>query len=124
MNNDKADFFQVEHLQTYEISPGQDVDYDKRTEEFTFSLKKSISWVDLVGRFAYAVNSKDGEYNNQLKSWGYGAQFKVPGDCLYFNITHYRVTGGDNNFKFNIAFIFDGQEKPPISASLLDSFGF
>lgn len=124
VNNKAGDFFQVEHLHTYEISPGQDVNFNRQTEEYTFSLKKTVSWVDLVGRFNYSVNSRDQTQNNSLKSWGYGAQFKVPGDCLYFNVTHYRVTGGDNNFKFNIAFIFDGQEKPPISASLLDTFGF
>lgn len=124
VNNDKGDFFQVEHLHTYEISPGQDVDFNRQTEEYTFSLKKSVNWVDLVGRFNYSVNSKQGDQINYLKSWGYGAQFKVPGDCLYFDVTHYRVTGGDNNFKFNIAFVWDGQAKPPISDNLLDTFGF
>lgn len=121
-NARSRDFIQVAHILSYAISPGQDVDRSTRTEDLTLTLKKGFSWFDIVGKLTYDINPAPGV--ERLKSWGYGAQLKLPGDCWYVNLTHYRITGGDTNFKFNFAFIWDGQEKPSLPETLLDSFGF
>lgn len=121
LNNDRADFFQTEHIQSYNISPGKE-DPGDRKEQFTFSVKKNVSWLDLVGKLSYDMRPQNNQEN--VQSWGYGARIKFPGDCLFFNIMNYRVAGGDTNFKFNVAFIWDGEQKAPLSETIISQFGF
>lgn len=122
VNNELKDFFQTEHILSYTISPGKDVDVATRTEDLILSAKKNIRWIDFVGKLTYNLNPA--ENKSPLKSWGYGAQIKLPGDCLYFNITNYQITGGDRNFLLNVAFIWDGKERPPLSETILAGYGF
>jgi LPS-assembly protein len=122
--NSSGDFAEIAHLLSYNISPGQEADPNTRTEDYTFSLRKNLSFVEFLGRVTYDINPPAGKEDVRFKSYGYGAQVKLPGDCWYFTITQYRITGGDNNFKVNFDFIWDGTKKPTLPESLLDSFGF
>ncbi len=116
--NLQGDFFQIEHVLTFEGSANQDV--GDRTENFTYMFKKGISWLDLIAKFTYSPKPSQGDY---LKSWGYGAQFRLPGDCLYVGVSHYRVPGGDTNFMLSANFIWDGATKPPLTEELITKFG-
>jgi LPS-assembly protein len=131
VSGSKGDWAQIEHVLTYAISPGKEARDNNRTEDYILSLKKTMSWFDIVGKFTYDVTTpkenatdlKQG-LDSLFKSWGYGAQFKFPGDCIYFSVTEYRVTGGDRNLRVNVNFIWDGKTSPPISETLLGTFGF
>lgn len=121
--NRELDFFEVAHILAYSgITPGSKVNRDLRTEDISYSAKKGFKWFDFVGKLTYDQNPAEGK--NYLKSWGYGAQVKLPGDCMFFNVTHYRITGGDTNFKLSFNFIWDGKDSPRLSEQMLDSFGF
>ncbi|MFN7729105.1 MAG: LPS-assembly protein LptD [Bdellovibrio sp.] len=125
LRNQSDDFVELGYLLLYnDIAPGQEVDPDKKTEDYTLSVRKNFSFVELLGRVVYDVNPPAANAEQRFKSYGYGAQVKLPGDCWYFTITQYRITGGDNNFKVNFDFIWDGQKKPSLPEGLLDSFGF
>jgi LPS-assembly protein len=123
-----SDWAQIEHILNYAISPRQEARDSLRSEDYSLTLKKGGKWIDLVGKFTYDVTTPRSSESrvdlDQFKSWGYGAQLKVPGDCLFFSVVSYRVTGGDTNFRLNVNFIWDGQTSPPISESLLATFGF
>jgi LPS-assembly protein len=120
-----GDFVQVAHVQNFRnIAPGQDIDPGRRTEDYTVSLRKRFPFGDILGRVTYDMNPEEGRENQRFKSYGYGAQMKLPGDCWYFNVTQYRTTGGENHFKVNFDFIWDGQKRPALPESLLDSLNF
>ncbi len=118
VNNDLGDFFQVEQNLTYNIVPNE-----KRTgarnESYILSGKKSISWLDLIGKIQYGVEPAD-----YLKAWGYGAQLRLPGDCLYLGITHFKNVDKKPEYELSINFAWDGNTRPPISESVLGTFGF
>lgn len=120
-----GDFLQLTHVQNFRnIVPGLDVDPGRRTEDYTLSLRRSFPFGDILGRVTYDMNPEDGKEDQRFKSYGYGAQFKLPGDCWYFNVTQYRTTGGENHFKVNFDFVWDGQKRPALPESLLDSLNF
>lgn len=120
-----GDFLQLAYVQNFrDIAPNQAVDVSKRTEDYTLSLRKTLPFADLLGRVTYDVNPGPGRESNRFKSYGYGAQFKLPGDCWYFNVTQYRTTGGENHFQFQFDFIWDGQKRAALPESLLDSLAF
>ena len=118
----KKDFVELGHLLSYSISPGKsDADYSTRTEDLSVTLKKNIHWLDLVGKMIYDLNPATGKY---VKSWGYGAQIMLPGECWYINLTQYQVTGGDQKSKLDFEFSWDGQPRKTLPESLLQKFGF
>lgn len=120
-----GDFVQIAHVQNFRnISPGQNIDPGRRTEDYTLSLRKTFPFGDILGRITYDMNPEVGKESQRFKSYGYGAQLKLPGDCWYFNVTQYRTTGGENHFKWNFDFIWDGQKRPALPESLLDSLSF
>jgi LPS-assembly protein len=121
ITNEAGDFFQLEYLLSYNITPGKSVDKTTRTEYYTWSAKKRYRFIDFIGKINYDANPSD---QVGVKSWGYGTQLKMPGDCFYFNITHYHVIGGDTNFLVSFNFIWDGKDVPQLPESMLGSFGF
>jgi LPS-assembly protein len=121
LTNDAGDFFQLEYLLSYNITPGVAVDQTTRTEYYTVSAKKDFRWINFIGKINYDANPAD---QVGIKSWGYGAQIKMPGNCFFFNVTHYHVIGGDTNFQISFNFIWDGKEIPQLPESMLGSFGF
>lgn len=123
--NAANDFIEFGYLSQYnDIAPGQDVNAINKTDDYSFSVRKNFSYLELLGRVVYDNSVAARDQDRQFKSYGYGAQVKLPGDCWYFTIQQYRITGGDNNFKLNFDFIWDGQKRPTLPESLLDSFGF
>jgi LPS-assembly protein len=119
INDDKNDFFQVQHTLTYPFSPGQEADISARTEGYIFSAKKSIAWLDLLALVGYGVRPAD-----YINKWGYGAQIRMPGDCLYFGITHYKPVDKQPDFEVTVNFTFDGNSRPSLDESTLNRFGF
>lgn len=124
LKNELNDFIELSHLISYNITPGQEADITGRTEDLTLSVRKTFSYLDLMGRTTYDVNPQPGREDQRFKSYGYGAQVKLPGDCWFFTITQYRTTGGDDNFRLNFDFIWDGQKKPALPEDLLNNLGF
>ena len=122
VNNSINDYIELSHSLSYNKSPGTtDVDIQGRNEDVSLGFKKNVRWIDLIGKFIYDLNPQgDSKY---LKSWGYGAQVKLPGDCLYVSLTNYQITGGDRNFLLSAAFIWDGKQQTPLPENLLSSYG-
>ena len=122
--NADGDFVEAAYLLSYNITPGVEADAMSRTEDYTFSVRRNWSYVEFLGRLTYDINPPATSDDQKFKSYGYGAQVKLPGNCWYFTVQQYRITGGDNNFKLSFDFIWDGQKKPSLPESILDSFGF
>lgn len=122
LNNPGGEFVQVAHLLSYNITPSASVDKSTRTEDVTVSGKKIYRNVEFVGKFTYDLNPLND--SSRLKSFGYGAQVKLPGDCWYLNVIQYRPTGGDINSTINFSFVWDGQPKSTIPENILDPYGF
>jgi LPS-assembly protein len=77
--------------------------------------------MDLIGKLIYdeSPNIK------KVKSWGYGAQIKPPGECFVFKVTQFRVTGDKNiQTKVSFDFVWDGDQILPPSDSILKDIGF
>jgi LPS-assembly protein len=101
--NYKGDFVELGYIVSYNIFPGQEVDSRTRKEETSFAVKKSIKYVDFVGRISYDFNppaesSTRRRISPYISSYGYGAQLRMPGECWYFTLIQYKAAGGDNNF--------------------------
>lgn len=128
LNNDYGQFFQVQVTRRYIITPGQKVDVDARTEDYTFYAGFTSHYINLMGRFVYDANwanqARGDAWSDRIKSWAYIAQLKPPGDCWGITFIHDQITGGDTNFKISFEFNFDGQPKAPLSPDILDTFGF
>lgn len=119
VNNKIGDFLQVQHSLAYSISPGQEVIESDRQESYIFTAKKSLNWLDLIGKVGYGINP-----TTYLNAWGYAARVRLPGDCLYFGIDHYKPVDRKPNFELSVHFAWDGSSKPPLDESLLTRFGF
>ena len=77
--------------------------------------------MDLLGKIIYDESPR----GKKVKSWGYGAQIKPPGECFVVKVTQYRVTGSaDIRTTLNFDFVWDGRNKPPPSDSILKDIGF
>lgn len=119
-----GDFVQLGHVLNYrDISSRQDIDFDNRTEDLTLSLLKSFPVVDILARLTYDMNPRSRSASG-LKSYGYGAQLKLPGDCLSVYASLYRSTGGEDFTFIGFNFSWDGQKQAPLPESLLDAMIF
>ena len=115
-----GDFAQLGHTLSYPISAGQEVDQSRRTEEYTVTLRKVLGIGEILGRVSLDA-SPSATNSERLKSYGYVARLKLPGDCWYFNFTQYRTPGGFDTTSFTFDFSWDGSPKPSIPESLLES---
>lgn len=116
--NDDGDFFQLQHSFTYTISAGQERDFSS-IEGYILSGKKRFSWIDLVGKLNYGVRPE-----RLLQAWGYGAQIRLPGDCLFIGVTNFKPVGKKPEIELSVNFAWDGSSRPPLSESVLGTFGF
>jgi LPS-assembly protein len=117
--NAKSDFFQVEQNLSYPSIIANQKDPGDRVETYVISAKKSMSWLDLVGKAGYSARPAD-----YLTSWGYGAQLRLPGDCLYLGLTHSKVISKKPEYEVSVNFAWDGNARPPIGEEVLTTFGF
>lgn len=117
-------FLQLSATRQFKISPGQNVIFSERTEDYTFAAGLVSKYINLMGKFVYDANFSNAVDQTRIKSWAYIAQLKPPGECWLITFIHDQVTGGDTNFKINFEFTFDGVPKVPLPPETLDRFGF
>ncbi len=120
--NEKGQFFELGLEKTYTIVQGQRVDESKRVEDISFGLGFSNRALNFVGQFVYDNNFKNSSQGQQIKSWGYIAQLKPPGECWQINFTQDQQVGGDIRTLIGFEFSFDGVPKPAPPRSTLDQF--
>lgn len=120
--NDKGQFFEIGLERTFTIVQGQKVDFNKRVEDISYGLGFSTSAMNFVGQFVYDSNYRNSENKRQIKSWGYMAQLKPPGECWQINFTQDQQVGGDVRTLISFDFSFDGVPKPAPARSTLDQF--
>ena len=122
--DDHGDFYQLGYDLSYNIVPGLPVNASLRTEQYSLAVKKSLKMLDLLGKVIFDVNPPIATPNQFINSYGVGTQFRLPGDCLYLKFIYYQPTGGSGTFQAAFDFSFDGQKRPPLPESLLDTFSF
>jgi LPS-assembly protein len=119
-----ADFVQLAYDLSYNMVPGQPLDASTRVEQVSVSFKKSMKYLDLLGKVIFDLNKTALNKDQDVNSYGVGAQVRLPGECWYLRFIQYRPTGGTENFAFSFDFSFDGKKKPGLPESLLDTFSF
>ncbi len=119
-----GDFYQLGYDLSYNIVPGQQVQSQFRTEQYSFAVKRSLKFIDVLGKVIVDVNPPTTTPNQFINSYGIGAQLRLPGDCLYIKLIFFRPTGGTDTSNFAFDFSFDGAKKPGLPESLLDTFSF
>jgi LPS-assembly protein len=113
-----GDYVEVGHLLNHAGISGRDpINNSARSESYSLAFRKDTSIANLLGQFTYNANVIDN--SDPLKSWGYGAQFKLPGDCLFLTLKQYKVTGGDTISRIDFEFFWDGNSKPSLDDSFL-----
>ncbi|MFN9068398.1 MAG: LPS-assembly protein LptD, partial [Bdellovibrionales bacterium] len=120
--NDNGQFYEVGLERTFTIVQGQDVDINKRVEDISFGWGFSTGAANFVGQFVYDNNYRNSEDKKQIKSWGYLAQLKPPGECWQINFTQDQQVGGDIRTLIGFEFSFDGVPRPAPPRSTLDQF--
>lgn len=121
--NDLGQFFEVGFERTYTTVQGQQIIRSNRVEDITFGLGFTSSPVNFIGQFVYDSNWRNAVSKSQIKSWGYMAQFKPPGECWQINFVHgQKIVGGETRYDINFEYNFDGVPKPPPPRSTLDQF--
>lgn len=119
LRNEQNDFIQFEQYLKYDIIDNQE-QTGKRTESYVISGRKELKWVDLVGKIGYSLNPAD-----YLSQWGYGTQFRLPGDCLYLGLIHYKSSRDkEPEFELSVNFAWDGNKIPRLKESVMTTFGF
>lgn len=119
-NFQSGDFVQLGHILDYTVKPGLPGFLDSRVEEYTLTLRKVFTGGEILGRIAIDAKS-DRDAKERVKSYGYVARLKLPGDCFYINLTQYRTAGGGNNFGGSFDFSWDGSAKPNLPEDLINS---
>lgn len=119
---DSGDFAQLIHENSYgTIIPTEELAADTRPSvSYTLSAKGSYRIADFIGKVTY--NPQPGTNQSYLSSYGYGVVVNLPGNCLHLRLTHYKPSGGENNFQFSFDFNWDGSTKSRIQEAFLDIF--
>lgn len=121
--NDKGQFFEVGLEKTYTIVQGQRrVDRRTRVEDLSFGLGFTSRPLNFLGQFIYDTNWQNSQSLSKIKSWGYVAQLKPPGECWQINFTHGQQIGGDTRIDVGFEFFFDGVPKPAPPRTVLNQF--
>lgn len=115
-----GDFAQLVHNYRHTIVPGQPLDPNTLTQDYTLSLRARYRIADLIGKMTY--NPHPPNRDEHFTAYGYGLVINLPGNCLHFRFMQYRPTGGENAFKFSFDFNWDGKAKAQIPETFLDSF--
>ncbi|MEZ0391710.1 MAG: LPS-assembly protein LptD [Pseudobdellovibrionaceae bacterium] len=117
--NSKNDFFQVKYDVTYPPGSEGEADIVGRTEGYVISARKGVSFFDFIGKLNYGIRPQ-----NALLAWGYGAQIRLPGDCLYIGLTHFKPVDKKPEIELGVNFAWDGSARPQLDESILTAFGF
>jgi LPS-assembly protein len=113
-----GDYVEIGHvLQHPGIGGRADIVNKARSENYSLSFRKDLPFANVLGQFTYNANVTDD--SDPLKSWGYGAQFKLPGDCWFLTFKQFKVTGGERISRIDFEFFFDGNSKPKLDESFL-----
>ena len=118
--NKYGNFYELGLDKAYSITPGKDVDSNKRTEDYLFRTGLITKYFNLIGQFVYDGNWLNNTKNKRIKSWAYVSQFKPPGDCWLITLAQYQITSGTQELKLSFEFTFDGNSKPPLTIEALD----
>lgn len=116
-------FYEIAHLLSYNVTPGQEVIRSNRTEDLTLYAKNQFDSISFLARGTWDINM-DRNNSGRLKSIGWSAQVKLPGDCWYITFAQYQVTGGDSIVKINFDFIWDPNHKPGLPEDFVNQIGF
>lgn len=116
-------YIELSHLNSYSISPGQALNRDNRIDDFTLQLQKQFRNFGVIARGTYDNNSQSAT-GNRFKSFGVASQVKLPGECWYLTLTHYRLLRGDTFSTINFDFIWDPKQQPILSDGFLNQMGF
>lgn len=126
VTSSRGDFFQIEQILNFSVSPGKDVDPNTRVEDYPITIMKTSGWFDIIGKLVYGDTTE----GKKLKSWAYSGQLKPPGDCLSIRLSQFRTfrvsdqQRNDIETKIDFAFTWDGQTQPRIGESFLQGIGF
>lgn len=118
--NKRGDFVQVQHDIVHNKIP---TDITRRsTEDYTFLVRRSARYIDFLGRATLNAIPQPNQAGVPLKSVGYGAQFKLPGECWNFTIVQVRTTEGGNSTDFLFDFAWAGKPVPVLPEDLLSRY--
>ncbi len=122
LSNDASEFITLGYNSGFTIEPGKRVDYSTRSEEISVFAKKSFIPLDALAKVTYDLNPY-ASTSRVFKSYGYGVQINLPGDCWKFTFMQYQNPIGLIGYKVNFAFSWDGKPVGPIQNNILDQFG-
>ena len=117
------DFIEAGYVLTTNIVPGQPVNISGQTNQVLLTLKKSLQYLDVVARVVYDENAANSG-SQYVNSYGVATQFRLPGDCWYFDFMIYRPPAGLENTIVTFNFSFDGSKRPTLPESVLDTKTF
>lgn len=117
------DFAELGYTLNNNVTPGQPVNIATQINQVAFSLKKSMRYLDVIGRVVYDENAVN-TGSQYVNSYGVATQFRLPGDCWYFYFMIYRPPGGLENMAYTFNFSFDGARRQGFPDGFLDSFSF
>jgi LPS-assembly protein len=122
-NPGDGSYYELGHLRSYNITLGQPVNTSQRIDDLIFQFKKQFSQFSLIARGTYDLNLENNT-GGKLKSLGFAGQVKLPGDCWYLTLIHYKVQQGDSISTLNFDFVWDPKQSPSIPESFLNQIGF
>jgi LPS-assembly protein len=123
--NDKGQFFEVGFDRIYTIVQGQQTIRSTRVEDISLGIGFTTGMLNLAGQVVYDANWRNAAAvtnRREIKSWGYVAQLKPPGECWQVNLTQGQRVGGNARIDIGFEYNFDGVPKPPPARSILNQF--
>jgi len=116
-------FIELDHSLIFPIAAGQtSISYSDRSETMSLALGRDFRAATFLGKMIYDLNPP--QKGQSLKTWGYGAKFKLPGDCVYLSLLQWLDSRSNLNYKIYFDFNWDGKNKPKLPDNLLRIFGF
>jgi len=111
------------HNRFYNLTPGQPVNPQTRIEDGILELRKQARSFYVLSRMTYDLNP-DSPTAYTFKSYGAAVQMRLPGNCWYVTLTHYKVLAGDSITFVNFDFLWDPKQTPKVDDSFLAQIGF
>ncbi|MCS6839109.1 MAG: hypothetical protein NZ480_09760, partial [Bdellovibrionaceae bacterium] len=118
-----GDYLDLGYLRAYSVTPGESVIADQRIEDGIVEFKKAFPYFSIIARGTYDLNPHSPTAYS-FKSAGFSSQFRLPGNCWYLTLTHYRLPRGDGITLINFDFLWDPKQKPPLPENFLAQIGF
>lgn len=117
-------FVQVNTTKQFQIVPGQDVNPDTRTEDYTLAAGAITSYLNLMGQVTYNGATPAIDFEQRIKSSTLIGQVKPPGECWTITVIYSKITDSGEQTRVNFDFSFDGVPKPPLPPEELDKYKF